>query len=760
VFGFDKTLLETPRSASTISSEQLERFDIGDIDELVALAPGTFTQSFFGIAGSLDVRGTPGETYFRGIRRLDNPGNYPTPIGATDRVDIVRGPASPIYGPAKIGGYLNFVPKSARADSGQYLDTTEGRIGYSTGSWDKSVLTAEVGGPGRAGGKDFGYYIYGMLEDSGSYYNNSATDQTLIQASFDFDASDKLRFQFGGMVHNFDGNQIAGWNRLTQALIDDGTYMTGTAQPLDTNGDGSISHQEYWATLDFDDTDGDGAFGIAPFVFRPEFASVADIDSLAALENVGTATLKGNQVLVAADDVLENDVITFYFDTIFTADNGWEIKNQLFYEAYENLNENAYGFSQFHDSSVIEEKLVFSNVFETGGLTTSLQISPSIRVTDFKHGDDWTNEFFDRRDLTQPSDARDRRLLSTRIDDDYTEYDIGDYTDIGLAVMADFSFDNGFSAVLGARWDTIDVEGRIPVDKLLLGNFSSGFVILSDDGQYLLWDFVDPVNYDPSFIQAPVNASDTKDGVSWTASLSWRSPIGLIPYVTASEQATIIAGQGANIANANIFSDGWYDTSTLLEFGVKGSFLDDTLYMALSVYEQERTDFNVQAIVTNQTNRTNGYEFETRWVPNENLVLTLGYSKMEVVNLQTLEFGGTFSFYGAGDLPQIDMSQIYGGQIIGIPASSGEDGARRAGVPENILSITATYAFDNGFAINGSVVDVESVYSGYSQVVELPAYTLVNLGLVYRGEDWSFSITGKNLTDERYFRKFRIPLLI
>jgi outer membrane receptor for ferrienterochelin and colicin len=57
IFGFGKSLLETPRSASTISDEQLERFNITDIDELVAFAPGTFTQSFFGVAGSLDVRG-------------------------------------------------------------------------------------------------------------------------------------------------------------------------------------------------------------------------------------------------------------------------------------------------------------------------------------------------------------------------------------------------------------------------------------------------------------------------------------------------------------------------------------------------------------------------------------------------------------------------------------------------------------------------------------------------------------------------------
>jgi iron complex outermembrane receptor protein len=52
--------------------------------------------------------------------RLENPGNYPTPIAAADRIDIVRGPASPIYGPSKTGGYMNFVPKTARAANGTY----------------------------------------------------------------------------------------------------------------------------------------------------------------------------------------------------------------------------------------------------------------------------------------------------------------------------------------------------------------------------------------------------------------------------------------------------------------------------------------------------------------------------------------------------------------------------------------------------------------------------------------------------------------
>jgi len=747
VFGFNKSILNTPRSVSTISEEMMQRFNMQDIDELVVLAPGTFTQSFFGVAGGLDIRGTPGETYFRGVRRLDNPGNYPTPIGASDRIDIVRGPASPIYGPSKIGGYLNFNPKSARVEkTGQFISEPTGGMSYTGGSWDKSILTAEVGGPAEIGGKSIGYYFYGELENSGSYYDNSSTDQTLLQASFDMDLNSSIRILFGGMYHDYEGNQIAGWNRLTQELIDHGTYVTGQPIALDTDGDGSISHQEY-------DVDGDGFTDLNPFAaglvpgttdtFDPNgpFPGACTIGStlvfgcsfpnLYELQNVGTAKLDGSNVLVAADDALENEVLTLYFDFIYTSAGDWEWKNQLFYEEYDNLNENAYGFSQFHDSWVIEDKLVVSKIFEGNSLTTAVQISPSIRYTDFAHGDDYTNEYFDRRDLTGPSTALDRRLLATRIDDDYTEYYTGDYTDLGIAVLVDLTWENGFSALLGVRYDTIDMNSKQPIDKLL---------------------FASANNFCTDGTCANLKADDDFDGTSWTVSLSYESPIGLIPYITASEQATVIAGQGAEIVTSNITSGGAFDTSELQEIGIKGSLIDNTLYFALSIYEQERTDFSAQSIVTNQSTKTEGIEFELRWVVNENLLVTFGYSDIEVINLNTLQTGSRFSFIGSDDMPSIAPETFYGGTLGGEVIRPGKDGALRAGMPENIYTATATYDFGNGMLVSGSIVDVDSVYASFSNSVKLPGYTLFNLSLGYETENWLFSVTGKNLTDEEYFR--------
>ena len=743
VFGFNKSVLETPRSVSTISEEMMERFNMQDIDELVAVAPGSFTQSFFGVAGGLDVRGTPGETYFRGVRRLDNPGNYPTPIGASDRIDVVRGPASPIYGPSKIGGYLNFNPKSARIEeTGQFIPEQTGALSFTTGSWDKSIVSAEVGGPGELGGQEFGYYLYGEVENSGSYYDNSAVDQNLLQMSFDMDLSNNVRVQFGGMWHDYSGNQIAGWNRLTQDLIDHGTYVTGTAKPLDTNGDGRISHQEF-------DTDGDGFTNLNPFRF--DFINqganggqllpgntddigfleilTGDLSAL-NLDNPGIGKIKGNNVLVAPEDKLENTVTTLYLDVIVTTDNDWEYKNQLFYEQYDNINENAYGFSQFHDSWVVEDKLVISKSFPMDNMTASVQISPSIRHTDFKHGDDYTNEYFDRRDLTGPSTALDKRLLSTQIDDDYTEYYIGDYTNLGFAVMGDFVFNNGLSVLLGVRYDTIDIESKQPVDKLL---------------------FASSNNFCPSAGCENSDASDDVDGVSWTASVSYEFDNGLIPYITASTQATMIVGQGAEAVTSNISSGGIFDESELQEVGLKGSLLDNALYFGVALYKQERTDFSAQSIVTNQTTETEGAEVEVRWVVNENLLLTFGYSHIEVTNLSTKENGRRFSFIGCDDMPNIPCDLIYGGTLGG-NVSNIASGSRRAGMPEDIFTMTGTYDFGNGWTVNGSIIDVDEVASGYSNAVILPDYTLINLGVSFQTENWLLSVSGKNLSDEEYFR--------
>lgn len=724
VFGFGKSAVETPRSITTISSEMLSKVMITEIDDLVALTPGSFTQSFFGVAGSLDVRGTPGENYFRGIKRIDNPGNYPTPIGASDRIDVVRGPASPIYGPSKIGGYLNFVPKSARATSGAYLNQAQGELGVTSGSWDKKVIHAEVGGPSELFGKPMGYYLYGEFENSGSYYDNTDTNQSIYQASFDVSVSDNVRLEFGGMYQDFQGNQVAGWNRLTQDLVDNGTYITGSPPSLDTNGDGLLSAAESQA--------GD----IGPFFFGligtdPQ----AIIDELnehpnMALVNPGTTHLKGNQVLVQEDDTLEDEVLTLYFDYIYDGGGVMKVTNKTFFESLDNINENAYGFSQMADTWVFEDQLIFSfDIPSSGPVKMNFQVSPSIRHQDFEHGDNFAFEYFDRRDLTQGGSPIDRRTMATCGQELYSSHTTGSFTDYALAFMADVTFFDKLNFIGGARYDYLDMESKLELDSI-----DDPFEPLDTPGS---------------------SADDTEGAESFSGSLSYELPFGLRPYVTYAEQSTLILGQGGQIPKVSLASGNAVADSKLKEVGIKSQMLENRLYVALDYFEQERVDFNAQDTVTNNTTEAKGYEFEARWVVNPYVTLTGAYTSLKVYNLGAEDSGTQFSFGGAADIPAVNPALFFGGVLPSIVLVNGREASRKAGIPDEMFSLYSMFSFDgmlSGFTGTLGVTHVASVASGFSKTVTLPSYTLVNASIYYENQNWKLGLQGKNLTDEEYFR--------
>src|SRR6202011_1281099 len=215
--------------------------------------------------------------------------------------------------------------------------------------------------------KPLGYALYGESENSGSYYQNSHTNQTIAQASFDLKISDTLHSEFGVMYQFFKGNQIAAWNRVTQQLIDNGTYITGSAQspytPVVTGGPPFFpclpqggARQPIANQFGLISQAAAGAADLGTtcnFLFEPNTMSPAAIEAQLrsnpnlALANSGTAHINGNQVLVAPTDTLGDNVTTVYFDLIANLDSGVKLANKSFFEYLDNINENAYGFSQY-----------------------------------------------------------------------------------------------------------------------------------------------------------------------------------------------------------------------------------------------------------------------------------------------------------------------------------------------------------------------------------------------------------------------------
>lgn len=731
IFGFNKTLVETPRSASTISKEQMDRFGITQIYDLVSQTPGTFTSSFFGTGGALDIRGAPSDVYFRGMLRLDNPGNYATPIGAADRIDIVRGPASVIYGPSKIGGYMNFVPKTARAANGTYSDHAKGDLEVDLGSWGRKIIKGSITGPGKIGQHEFGYSLYGEVEDSDSYYRNVYTKNALFSAAFDTDITSHLRTEFGFTYQKYDSKQNSGWNRLTQDLINTGTYITGQAPNLASPGASGFTREQAYAA--------NGGNGLTQF-FGPYcaagktptqcFQANPDFN----LVNPGTTHLSMRDTLTGPNDKNNNVQKTAYFDLIWEGKGDLKIKNQMFYDGGVSLNENAYGFSQAFSSYVMEDKIVISDSFKTPFAKISVQGSPSIRYTHFHFADDFGAEFWNRPDISvdnlyQPYDTR---ILSTQTDSDYSDYLVGHYTDLGIAGLVDVDSVIGLDFIGGVRYDSVHAVSSAILAKYDPTNISGN-----------VYGYAAPFN---------PTQSGTEGGVSWNASLSYKSPIGLVPYFTASRQNTVVAGEGSELYPVNIRNGAVLGKSNLLEAGVKGSWLGGRLYGAVSVYKQKRTQAGAESGLTNQILQTKGVEAEVRWSVDRHLLVTGSFTHMEVINIGALIAGSYFNYFGAGDYPGVNPALIFGGSQIGNIAITSAQMAKRPGEPENVGSLTATYAFDNGIALTGDATHVDSVWANYTQSVKLPAYWLANVGVSYTTGPWLFRVMMKNANNARYFR--------
>lgn len=756
VFGFGKTILQTPRAVSSINIELLEQFNAKGINDLVNFVPGTFTTSFFGVAGSLDIRGTSAENFFRGVKRLNNEGNYPTPIGASDRVDIIRGPMSPIAGPSKVGGALNFIPKSSRAETGQYLEESTGEISYTTGSFDKSILTAEVGGPTDFMGNPAGYYLYAELEASGSYYENDSTDQTLLQASFNTDLESGWRIEFGGMYQDWKGHENGGWNRVTQDLVDNGTYITG--QPITNidsefgNGDGLIQGTEIddWefaqalinggGTAEFGVGDGSNLcfIGISVFcIFEDNDASNLTQEVVDGLgigldpATVGTAQLSTSQVLITDRDKFDTTVHTLYFDAMKELGGGWEFTGKVLYDAQEYVNVDSYGFTKFADAWMTEGQAIFSNSFETDSGVFNVQVSPSLRYTDAFYANDFSDEIFDRTDLTVGFNALSTQELPT-LDpgniETWSNYTNSTYLQAGFAALADITLFENFNAVLGLRYDYVDAEG------------TSGE---GDDGEN-----VGDIEVVCFAAVCEFDADDTDSGVTWSASFSYTLPGNITPYVTAAEQTTIVSGAAGEIATGNIAGGTFLGDSELTEFGIKTSQLDGRLFAAIAVYEQERIDFNSQNPVSNQPTKSEGVELELRYVPFDNLSLIATYSDSETT--VTTAGGTTFSYVGAADLPNVDPATWFGA-IIGGNHEVGTEPLRGA-LPEKIFSVSASYKWTDNITTSLNVTDVDETEPSVLGGIVLPAYTLVNASAVYSTEKYTAGFYMNNLTDETYFR--------
>ena len=575
VFGLDKPLLETPRSASFASALTLERYGVRTIDDLVEVSPGAFTDSYYGVAGSVNLRGTLAENYFRGFKRIENRGTYPTPLGAADRVEIVRGPPSPAYGAGKVGGMLNFSPKTARAEQG-WLTAPVGEIEATYGAYDLKRLTGQVGVPVRLGPVEGGLYAYAEAEDADSFYRGVHPRHRLGQLSADFDLGAGWALAFGGMAYEAKGYvQTPGWNRLTQALVDDGAYVTGRDTTLvDRDGNGRLTPGEVGA----------GGLVAGYFGFPPATDPRFTLDT-----GVGTTTLSPRTVFVSPADFSDTDTQTAYLDLSRRLGQDQAVKVQLFYDALDNRRFVSYGFPAWYQAHAIEARAShrLDRRWSGGGLRTVAGAAwrrySGMGRESFNSG----NLSLDRRDLSVGATAAD-------IFDDPFTAEVGGLTwetdirsaheDLGLFAIADLEF-GAVNLTGGLRHDSYKVRSR-DLGTLLFG---------------------------------PASGEAKADDLSFSLSGSVKLG-GLMPYLTYAESAALELTQAGGVPPGLLGSRAWLSDSKLTEGGVKFRLLGDALTGGLAAYRQERTQLTFNNTVQGTVGE--GVELELRYLASERLSFT------------------------------------------------------------------------------------------------------------------------------------------
>jgi iron complex outermembrane receptor protein len=730
VFGIDKPLLETPRSASFVSDLTLQRYGIESIDGLTAVSPGTYTASFYGVPGALNIRGTLAENYFRGFKRIENRGTYSTPIGAADQIQIVRGPPTPIYGSGKVGGMLNFIPKSGKNEGG-YLSEPTGEFTATYGSYNKKNATAQVGLPVNFGPVTGGVYAYGEVEDSHSYYKGIYPRRQTGEISADFDLGNGWTTALGGMLYHSDGDvQTPGWNRLTQDLIDNQTYITGRDTTLrDSDGNGRMTLNEI---------SGNAA---NPYYYDPTFNPLYipyynfyNTNAAHVLDTgVGTTKLSPRNVYISAADFSKTTTNTFYYDLAKSLTPDSTLKAQLFYDDQENKRFVSYGYPAWFKSKVWEARLTynFANEFMDGKVTAKSFVGASYRDFSGRRRESYNSGVIalDRRDIAFGATA----------------------TDI---IDSPFSTETG-AGVLGLAWENDNKS-----DWQQKGVFFTTDIMLGEKLNLMLggrYDDYEVKSHDTGVLSYQVSGAQkaSKGKGTYTGSLTYKLPAGLMPYITYAKASALEMSQAGDVAASLVAdaSDAWLSDSDLAEAGVKFQWLQGTLVGSVAGYRQNRTQLTGITGTPTGT-RAKGVELEVRWLASENFSFTFSGNTQHT----TVKGPDTSFQYIPAYTAGVPGSQAYGGTYV-VWSFAGLSG--RGGdydytlIPKSVVSLYGAYTSDD-YAwgkVGGTlgVTHVTKTSGTVENAVTYPAYWVASASAYYEKGPYTVTANIDNLFDELYF---------
>lgn len=172
----DTPLKEVPQSISVVGAEQIRDMGAKSQQEVLRYVPGVIADAY-GNDGRTDssfIRGTEAAEFLDGMKRTFDYYTYNYRIDPyfMERVEVLRGPASVLYGQAPVGGIVNSVSKRPQTEQG-------GEITVEYGTFDFKQVKFDLTGPITSDGK-WSYRFVGEARDAGTQVDYVDDDRYAI----------------------------------------------------------------------------------------------------------------------------------------------------------------------------------------------------------------------------------------------------------------------------------------------------------------------------------------------------------------------------------------------------------------------------------------------------------------------------------------------------------------------------------------------------------------------------------------------------
>ncbi|NWE44379.1 TonB-dependent siderophore receptor [Pseudomonas gingeri] len=229
----DTAIVEAPRSISVITREQMEDRGVQNLDDALRYTPGVIASSYGSDSRAdwLRIRGFEPTQFLDGLPLPK--GSYANPKAETwdlERIAVLRGPASSVYGQTPPGGMLDMVSRRPEAETSHEVRAEVGSNNRKQISFDS---TGKIDDEGR-----FLYRIDGVIRDGGTPIDHIDDKRYNIAPSLTWNIDDDTHLTFLSQ-YTRDDTGISG-----QFLPLQGTKLPSAA--------GDISHHKNLGDPDSD----------------------------------------------------------------------------------------------------------------------------------------------------------------------------------------------------------------------------------------------------------------------------------------------------------------------------------------------------------------------------------------------------------------------------------------------------------------------------------------------------------------------------